>query len=107
MSNITIIYIGNDSVMEVADLKNDQTGADINDAAVTVRLKTTAGADVDGETWPKTLNYVEGSQGMYRATLPYTLELAAGGRYVATIVADAGAGLRAEWDIDCVARTRK
>lgn len=106
MSNITTIYVDNDSVLEVIGLRNEQTGADINSATVTAHLRTTNGADVDGETWPKAMEYIDGSDGIYRVTLPYTLELAAGGRYVATIVADAGAGLRAEWLVECVARNR-
>lgn len=106
MSNITTIYVDNDSVLEVAGLTNDQTGAAINNATVTVQLRTTSGANVDGETWPKAMDYIDGSNGLYRVTLPYTLELAAGGRYVAHVVADAGAGLHAAWSIDCIARDR-
>lgn len=106
MSNITVIYVGNDNELEVAGLRNEMTGADMNNATVTVRLTTTAGVDVDGAAWPKTLPYVAGSNGLYRATLPYTLTLVPGGRYVATIVADAGAGLHAQWEMECVARAR-
>lgn len=106
MSNITTIYVGNDSVLEVAGLVNAQTGTDINSANVSVHLRDTAGADVAGETWPKVMGYVDGSSGIYRATLPYTLSLSPGGRYAATIIADAGAGLRAEWIVDCIARMR-
>jgi hypothetical protein len=106
MSNITTIYVGNDSVLEVVGLTNDQTGAEINNADVSVYLRTASGASVDGETWPKAMEYVDGSNGLYRVTLPYTLELAAGGRYVATVVADAGPGLHAEWEVEVVARIR-
>lgn len=106
MSNITTIYVDNDSVIEVAALANAQAGTDINDATVTVHLKDAAGADVAGETWPKAMEYVDGSNGIYRATLPYTLSLSPGARYTATIIADANAGLRAQWSIECVARIR-
>lgn len=106
MSNITILYVGNDNVLEVAGMRNELTGADMNTAIVTAQLKDSAGTDVAGETWPKTMVYVAGSKGTYRVTLPYTLAVAPGARYVATIVADAGPGLRAEWQIECVARTR-
>jgi hypothetical protein len=105
MSNIAPLYIGNDSVLAI-DLRNDLTNTAINDATVTVQVKDTAGADVAGETWPKALAYVDGSKGLYRVTLPHTLALVAGGRYVATIVADAGIGLHATWDVECVARAR-
>jgi hypothetical protein len=105
MSNIALLYVGNDSVLAI-DLRNDLTGADINDATVTVRLRDSMGTDVDGETWPKNLAYVAGSGGIYRVTLPYSLEITPGGRYFAVIVADAGAGLRAEWTVECVGRMR-
>lgn len=106
MSNIAILYVGNDNVLEVAALNNEMTGEDLNAAIVTVQLTTQGGVDVDGDTWPKTMAYVEGSRGLYRTTLPFTLELVAGGRYNAQVVADAGTGLRAAWTVDCVARER-
>lgn len=106
MSNIHIILDNNDSVIEVFDLKNELTGAFLNAAAVTVTLKDSAGVDVVGDTWPKTMTYETASNGMYRATLAYNLATTAGSRYTAVVIADAGAGLRAEWNLECVCRVR-
>jgi hypothetical protein len=106
MSNIHIILDNNDSVIEVFDLKNELTGVFLNAATVTVTLKDSVGVNVAGDSWPKTLTYEAGSNGIYRATLLYSLGLTAGSRYTATVTADAGAGLRAEWNLECVCRVR-
>jgi hypothetical protein len=106
MSNVSILFVGNDTVLEVRELKGEVVGDFLNAATVTATLVDAAGAQVAGETWPKTLTYVTGSDGIYRATLPYTLSLTAGGRYTANISVNAGAGLRAAFSLPCVARAR-
>lgn len=106
MSNVNVIYTGNDTVIEVKGLKNEVTGAFLNSATVTATLVDAEGDQVAGETWPKTLAYVASSDGIYRATLPYTMSLAAGGRYVAQISVNAGSGLRASFSLPVVARGR-
>lgn len=105
MSNVTVLYVGNDNILEVANLKNDVSGADINNATVSVILADDNGAQIGGATWPMALSYVTGSKGVYRATLPYTLEMTAGLRMMATVTVDAGP-LRAQFDLECVARSR-
>lgn len=106
MSTIHVLHVGNDHVLEVAGLRNELTGAALNSATVTVTLVDSAAAEVTGDTWPKTMSYVSGSDGVYRATLVYGLGLTAGARYTARITADAGNGLRAYWEMECVARPR-
>lgn len=106
MSNINVLFVGNDNILEVSDLKNELTGADLNAATVTVTLKDAAGANVTGDTWPKTMTYVTGSKGTYRTTLLYSMPLTAGDRYNAVISANGGAGLQASWTVECVARAR-
>lgn len=106
MSTIHILLDNNDSIIEVYDLKNELTGDFLNTATVQVTLKDATGTNVTGDTWPKTLAYVTASSGIYRATLLYSLGLTADSRYTATVTADAGAGLRAEWNLDCVCRVR-
>lgn len=106
MSTIHILLDNNDSIIEVYDLKNELTGDFLNTATVQVTLKDSTGTNVTGDTWPKTLNYVTASNGIYRATLLYTLGLTADSRYTATVTADAGAGLRSEWVLEMVCRTR-
>lgn len=106
MSNVAVIYTGNDTVLEVANLTNQLTGLPLNAATVTVTLLDSEGEEVDGAVWPLTLAYVTSSRGVYRVTLSYLLDIVAGARYSAEITANGGAGLRAEWVVECVARER-
>lgn len=107
MSTIQTLLIGNDTIFEVDRLKDELTGSFKNAATVTVTLVDADGAQVAGDTWPKTLDYVTGSSGVYRATLPYTLDLEENARYDAQVSVNAGAGLRAAWTVECVARKRR
>lgn len=106
MSNIHILYDNNDNILEVDGLKNDLTGVFLNTATVTVTLKDATGAEVAGDIWPKAMEYLDASNGIYRTTLPYSLVMTAGSRYSAVIAADGGAGLHAEWTVECVCRAR-
>lgn len=107
MSEISPIYYGNDMVLELADLTNETTGLNVSTATVTVTLVDAAGSNVAGDTWPKTMTYVTGSNGVYRATLLDTLTLTKGARYVARISANAGAGLQGYWEKDLICKARK
>lgn len=106
MSNVTVLFVGNDTVLEVKGLKNEVTGAFLNAATVTATLVDAQGSEVGGQSWPVTLAYVTDSDGIYRGTLSYAMSLTATSRYTAQVTADGGAGLRASWDVPCTARTR-
>lgn len=88
----TKLYIANDHVLELNGLKDAVTGSYINSATVTAVLKDQVGNQVPGQTWPLTLSYVSGSNGIYRGTLENTLSLTPGVRYVAEITVS-GAGI--------------
>lgn len=105
-NTIEVLLIGNDSVLEIDRVKNEVSGAYINDASVFVTLRDDAGVAVVGTVWPKAVPYVAASDGLYRVTLPYTLDLTAGARYTAHVTVNGGTGLLAAWVIACVARTR-
>lgn len=106
MSNIHVLYVGNDHILEVHHLKNELTGEYLDSATVSVTLVDSEGDEVAGDTWPKAMSYVTDSNGIYRATMVNELVLTAGARYTAQLTADAGAGLRAYWELECVARDR-
>lgn len=106
MSNVSVIYTSNDTLLEVANLVNGLTGEPLNSADVKVTLLDANGIEVDGDTWPKSLLYLTGSRGVYRVTLSHSLPLLAGARYTASVVADGGPGLLATWSVECVARER-
>lgn len=101
------LHVGNDNLIEVSDLKNVASGAYINNATVTVTLKDADSVNVNGQSWPVTLNYVTASNGKYRATLVDTLALVVDDTYYATVIADAGDGLKATWaNVPVVAQQR-
>ena len=104
--NITELLIGNDMILELEGLTNGLTGEVLNDATVAVTLLDAEGGEVGGDVWPKTMAYVAESLGVYHALLVYTLALEAGNRYNAEVTVDAGAGLRASWTVECIARQR-
>lgn len=107
MSEIATIYLGNDNVLEVTDLTNEVTGDMISSATVTVTLTDESGVTVVGDTFPKTMEYVAGSNGVYRTTLIDTLTLARNARYIAKISANGGGGLMGYWEKDLICKVRK
>lgn len=106
MSNIHTLYGGNDNILEVASLKNELTGEFLNDAVVIATLKDSVGGEVSGDSWPKTMDYLAASNGIYRVTLPHTLGLVIGSRYTVVITVDGSDGVHAEWSVECVCRAR-
>lgn len=105
--DVQTLYADNDMTLEVSSLRDEVTGAYINDATVTVSLADEDAVAVTGETWPLAMSYIASSDGVYRATLKDTLTLAVGARYVATVIADAGTGRRGQWELDFVCRKRR
>lgn len=106
MSNIHILYVGNNCTVDLSGLHNTVTGRPVSDAIVTITLFDAGGAQVLGSDWPQQMSQLRDSNGTYRATLPYTMAIVAGARYTAHVVAEAGNGLHAEWDLPCVGRER-
>ena len=107
MSEVAVLYKGNDMVLELSDLTNETTGAAINDATVTVTLVDSTDTNVVGDVWPKTMTYVTSSNGLYRATLLDTMTLADGAKYKAKISANAGDGKQGYWEKDLICRVRR
>lgn len=106
MDTLTI-YEDNDAYIEVKGLLNRTTGAFVENATMAVTLKTLAGAEVAGQTWPLTMSFVTGTNGVYRATMPSTLDVTQGTSYTAVITADGGPGLLAKWEIDVQCQKRR
>lgn len=99
------LLVANDNILEVKELTDPATGAFINNAIVTAILVDAAGAEVAGDTWPKTLAYVSASNGTYRATLEQTLAITHGRTYTARITA-LGNGFTGFWERPFKARKR-
>ena len=82
-----IVYPGS-SMLFNHEVRNQDTGAWIDDATVTVTVTDSTGAEVSGgNTWPATLAYKTGSKGIYQVTLQRTLAFVAGSAYTATVTA--------------------
>jgi len=103
------LYVGpNDNLLTLVGLQNEVTAAYMNAATVTVTVVDSADAEIAGETWPLTMDYVATSDGNYRATLTDTLAalLAAGVALTAQITADGGAGLNGYWELPILTAAR-
>lgn len=69
------IYIGNTMVLEVSGVQFDGETEYLNDATVESTIKDSNGHEVDGESWPVTLDYVADSDGNYRGVLSSAMAL--------------------------------
>lgn len=97
------IYLLNDTLLVVDELKNVATDAFINSATVTGQLKTAAGVLVGGVI---ALAYVAASDGKYRGTIEEDIDVSANTAYEVWIDADAGADLKAHWEVPVTAIKR-
>lgn len=105
--DVLILQDGNDAVLSLDGLLDSASGEYVHDASVRVTLRDQAGAEVPGQNWPVTMEYVTDTAGIYRCTLPAVLDVAPGDRLVASITADGGPGRYARWDVDVVCRRRR
>ena len=106
MSEVYILYDDNDMVVE-SQVKNETEGTWINDADVTVTLKDSSGVNVTGDSWPLTMSYVTGSNGVYRATLVDTLSVTPNASYTALLSVDGGVGKQGTWNLNVNCKTRR
>ena len=100
------IYLSNDNLLSVANLRNSSSGSFMNDATVTATLKDTGGTNVSGQTFPVTLSYIAESDGNYQTTLENTLVMTEDTTYITTITATSSSGLYAEWEMTLTAKKR-
>lgn len=100
------IYIENDNLVELDELKDNADDSYVNDATVTVTLQEPGGTEVSGQTWPATMSYVASSDGKYQGTLEDDVSLIAGQPYNAIINVTASDDRIAKWTVECIARER-
>jgi hypothetical protein len=106
---ITVAFIGNTNDLLLTGLKSEIEGAFLDAAVVTVTLKDLFGVPVAGETWPKPMAYIAGSEGDYVAGLSHLLVFGKDIKYTAFIDADASdtsAERIGHWEFTFTARTR-
>ena len=102
---MTILYAGNTNELMLRGLRLESDGTYLNAAALTVTVKTLAGVNVAGAAWPKTMDYVAGSNGDYRAVLEDTIAFVPG-EYVAAVEANAGVNRIARWTYNFMCQVR-
>jgi hypothetical protein len=100
------LYLDNSNLLELRGLKDTVTDAYINDAVVSATVRDKNGDLVTGETFPKTLNYMAASNGVYRATLAAALVIVAGEFYEVKIAA-VGNSLNGAWTEQVEAKQRR
>lgn len=102
-----IYFWKNDMLIEVAALKDGVQDAFVNDATVTVKLKYATGGLVQGQSWPLTLPYVAGSDGIYRGVLNSDIAVKLGDRLKAEVTVTASGGRDAFFEPDVFVARRE
>ena len=95
---LLVYWQHNDNVLILDALKDYIADTYINDASVTATLKDTAGNAVTGAT-DLVMSYVAGSDGQYRATIPYDITCTCRRMYTVEITADGGSDRRGFWEV--------
>lgn len=92
------LYIDNSNRLVLEGLQDEDSGAYLNAATVVATLYDENDVEVVGQTWPLNLSYVAASNGDYRGTLDYDLQLTEDALYYAHITATSGS-LQGSWRI--------
>ena len=102
-------FINNDNAVTLAGLKDACTGAFANAAAVDVTVTDKDGNEVvfdnTSDFWPRPLNYVASSNGVYCGIIPLEAQLIPDDDYIAIITA-VSAGIRGRWNLFFTAKHR-
>lgn len=97
MSDEVIVYVLNDHIIKVTGLRDGATSQYINDATVQATMVDHNGAEVEGVTWPLTLNYVADSDGNYVGLLEEELKVSPSGIYHLVVDAEAVPDVKGHW----------
>ncbi len=91
-----VYHLNNSLLVELRDLRNAADNSYVNTATVAVSIKDAAGTNLAGATWPVSLGYVAGSNGLYQGVVASTLGVSVGDVVTVYITATA-TGLDGEW----------
>ena len=98
------IYLGNDTVIELSDVKNTTTQVIDTGAAVAVTLEDMQGDEVTGQTWPLAMPHV--AAGLYRATISASIGIEANAQYRAIVTATGTDNEVGLWEYGVIAQIR-
>lgn len=102
------VFVANTNVLDLIGLKSAIEDTFINDATVTVTLKyKDTGAEIEGQTWPTTMEYIDASDGDYRAIISNEAELVHKRTTIAVIEADGGEDRVGHWEFEFKPVTRE
>ncbi len=104
---MTAAFVANTNLLELKGLKSAAEDTFIDDADVTVTVKDGEDTNVEGQTWPATMDYVDGSDGDYRTVIQDDVEFVAGETYYAHIEVDAGTDRIGHYEFAFVPKTRR
>lgn len=102
------LFTLSDNLLQITGLTNEVSGSFINDAVITATVvKKSDRTEVAGVTWPVSVVYVAASDGIYRGTLPYTMDIADRDKLIVLVEIDAGAGLKQHRECSVTASIKK
>ncbi len=93
---IRVVLKNSNNLVYFNDLYDVLNEESVNTADVEVTFYEDDGAEVDGEDWPKILEYIPGSKGDYVQFLEDGIDLTIGQYYTAKVVIDDGIGRHLE-----------
>ncbi len=70
-----MLAVDSSNVLELRGLRNVVDDEYVNNAIVQATIVDANGDEITGETWPVSLSYVAASDGVYRYTLSYLIDL--------------------------------
>ena len=99
------IYLNNNNVVELYNLRNNVDDTLIDDATVNLTIYDSSEVPVGGGIWPAAMD--NRAPGRYRVTLEETLLFERGRKYVGVITAKDTEGRQGEWEVELMAQANK
>ena len=100
------IFLSNNNIIELHDLRSLVTGLKDNAATVTVTIKDMmTNEPVIGQAWPTSMAFVQ--DGLYRATLSPLLELSPNRLYLAVVDAVGTGSEYGHWETEVASKVRR
>jgi|SRR5687768_790342 len=107
MAEIETYFIDNDNMLQISGVRDAANGLYLNGASLEVTLIDAATeTEIAGQVWPAAMSYVNGSNGVYRLTLEYDLDVTSQQALIARLVGSPN-GLRLSLRIPVVASYRQ
>ena len=100
------VFVNNSNAILLRGLRNENDSTFITNAVVEVTIKDKNNIAIPGVSWPKSMLYVTGTDGDYRAVLEDTIIFVPGATYYAYILANGGTNKIGRWKYSFTALER-